>query len=333
MLRVALGVAVPFLSECAGRQSVVAPAGQPAGNIAGLWWIALSISVVVWVLVMAALLYGAFRKRVAPTHQAPIQVGAERGATLIVSIAVALTVVVLLVWLALSVSGDRALASMPPAASVDIQVTGHQWWWEVRYLAPQPSEQFTTANEIHVPVGRPVMLQLTSADVIHSFWVPNVDGKRDLIPGHVTTTWFQADTPGVYRGQCAEFCGYQHANMALYVVAESPARYATWLAAQREPAAPPRDSLAKRGEVVFLSSPCPYCHAIEGTMALGRTAPDLTHFGSRMSIAAGELPNTRGNLAGWILDPQQVKPGNKMPATTMGSSDLQALLAYLESLR
>lgn len=332
-LRAALGAPLVWLSACAGMQSAVTPAGQPADRLADLWWIALTISAVVWLLVMAALLYGSFRRRPAVVDRPPMQVGPERGMTLTVSIAVAVTVIVLIVWLVLSISGDRALASMPPGAPVKIEITGHQWWWEVRYLSPQPSEQFTTANEMHVPVGRPVMLQLTSADVIHSFWLPNLDGKRDLIPGHVTTTWFQADTPGVYRAQCAEFCGHQHANMAMYVVAESPARYAAWLAAQRQPAAPPSDSLASRGEAVFLSSPCVYCHAIEGTKALGRMAPDLTHFGSRMTIAAGTLPNTRGNLAGWILDPQRVKPGNKMPGNPLGSDDLQALLTYLESLK
>jgi cytochrome c oxidase subunit 2 len=190
-----------------------------------------------------------------------------------------------------------------------------------------------TANEIHIPVGQPVEFQLKSRDVIHSFWVPTLHGKRDLIPRHVTTMTLQADRPGVYRGQCAEFCGYQHAHMAILVVAEPLEQFAAWLEHQRRPAAEPSDARQQRGQEVFLSAPCVMCHTIRGTLAGGRVAPDLTHIAGRHTLAAGTLPNTPGHLAGWIIDPQHIKPGNRMPAHSLNADDLQALLAYLGSLK
>jgi cytochrome c oxidase subunit II len=228
---------------------------------------------------------------------------------------------------------DRALAALPLKDGVVIQVTAHQWWWEIVYDDNEPSRVFRTANEIHVPVGRPVVLKLKSDDVIHSFWVPNLHGKKDLVPGHEWTLTFRADEPGVYRGQCAEFCGHQHAKMAFFVVAQEPAEYEKWAEAQRQPAKEPSNDAQKRGQEVFLSSPCIMCHTIEGTLAQARMAPDLTHLASRSTIAAGALPNTRGNLGGWVLDPHSSKPGVAMPPTALSAADLQALLAYLESLQ
>jgi cytochrome c oxidase subunit 2 len=228
---------------------------------------------------------------------------------------------------------DRALAALPVKDGIVVEVTAHQWWWELVYDDHEPSRVFRTANELHVPVGRPVLLKLKSDDVIHSFWVPNLHGKKDLIPGRISTMKFRADKPGVYRGQCAEFCGHQHAKMAFLVIAPEPAEYEAWAQAQRQPAKEPSNELQKRGQTVFLSSPCILCHTIEGTLAQARMAPDLTHLASRATIAAGTLPNSRGNLGGWILDPQGVKPGVAMPPTALGASDLHALLAYLESLQ
>ena len=189
-----------------------------------------------------------------------------------------------------------------------------------------------TANEIHVPVGRPVVIELRATDVIHSFWVPNLGVKRDMIPGEETSIWFQADTAGVYRGQCAEFCGYQHAKMAFEVVAEPPERFAAWLIRQRDTASTPADSVAARGQEVFLATSCVMCHAIGGTPAGSRIGPNLTHLASRRTIGAGSLPNTRGNLGGWIVDPQRIKPGARMPPNSLEPDDLQALLVYLERL-
>jgi cytochrome c oxidase subunit 2 len=174
---------------------------------------------------------------------------------------------------------------------------------------------------------------VTSRDVIHSFWVPNLHGKRDLIPGYTTALWFQADQPGRYRGQCAEFCGYQHANMAMYVIAEPDNDFQAWLSAQRQPAAEPGTERQQRGREVFLAATCPQCHSIRGTLAGASFGPDLTHVGSRSTIGAGVLPNTAENLIRWVRNPQDFKPGNKMPAHDLNDADLQALADYLGSLK
>jgi cytochrome c oxidase subunit 2 len=178
-----------------------------------------------------------------------------------------------------------------------------------------------------------VVLILNADDVIHSFWVPNLAGKKDLVPGRTQTFWFQADTPGVYRGQCAEFCGYQHAKMGLLVIADPPAQYAAWASAAQSAPPPPTDPVAARGQQVFLTSSCAMCHAIQGTPAGSHAGPDLTHLASRQTIAAGALRNTRGSLAGWIVDPQRIKPGAHMPPNQLAPQDLEALLTYLQTLK
>ena len=205
-------------------------------------------------------------------------------------------------------------------------MTGHQWWWEVNYENPVASRSFTTANEIHIPVGQPVVLKLTSQDVIHSFWVPNLHGKKDLIPGHASMTWLQADKPGTFRGQCAEFCGHQHAHMAFTVVAEPPEQFYAWYDGQTRPAVQPAGESQQRGRQVFLSSACVMCHTIQGTPAGATVGPNLTH-------VAGTLANNRGNLGGWVADSQEIKPGNHMPPNILRAEDLQSLLDYLESLK
>lgn len=250
-----------------------------------------------------------------------------------VAIAAAATVLILVVTLIYDVTTGSAMAALPRKDALRINVEGKQWWWNVTYVDPTPSNQVVTANEIHVPTGEPVQIIGTSHDVIHSFWAPNLFGKKDLIPGHATATWFQADTPGIYRGQCAEFCGHQHAKMAIIIVAEPRDKFEAWYRTQLLPATPPADSLSKRGEQVFMSRGCPVCHTVGGTRALGTVGPNLTHIGSAMTLAAGSLKNTRGNLAGWIIDPQQIKPGVHMPPNSMSGADLQAILSYLENLK
>ena len=173
-------------------------------------------------------------------------------------------------------------------------VYGNQWWWEVDYLSDDPARRFVTANELHLPVGRPVHLLLRSRDVVHSFWVPSLSGKVDLFPGRTNELWLKPEAAGVYRGQCAEFCGMQHAKMGLVVVAESPREFAAWAARQRQPARPPRSPVERRGQQVFLSHACAVCHTVAGTPARGTVGPDLTHLGSRLTLAAAVLPNTRG---------------------------------------
>jgi cytochrome c oxidase subunit 2 len=216
---------------------------------------------------------------------------------------------------------------------LSIQVVGHQWWWELHYPDAVPSQAITTANEIHIPVGRPVELELASRDVIHSFWAPSLHGKRDLIPGHGSRLVVQADRPGVLHGQCAEFCGLQHANMGFLVVAEPADEFEAWRAAQRRPPPAPADAVQARGPRVFLSAPCAMCHAVQGTPAGGQNGPDLSHVASRRRLAAGTVANTSESMSRWIADPHQLKPGTRMPPTALEPADLEALTAYLESLK
>jgi cytochrome c oxidase subunit 2 len=251
----------------------------------------------------------------------------------VVAGAVAVSLVIILVFLVSDFTTGRSLYSPADAQALSIKITGHQWWWDVEYEGVPASNTVRTANEIHVPVGQLVKFRLNSTDVIHSFWVPNLNGKKDLIPGHEIILTFQADRAGEFRGQCAEFCGHQHAHMAFTVVAEPPEKFYEWMNQQRAPAPEPADEAQARGRQVFLSGPCVMCHAVRGTTAASRVGPELTHLMSRSTIAAATLPNTRGHLAGWVTNSQEIKPGNHMPPVPLEPADLQALLAYLESLR
>ncbi|HEX3233198.1 MAG TPA: cytochrome c oxidase subunit II [Gemmatimonadales bacterium] len=314
-----------------GGHSVHVPDGPVALLLDRLGDYMYAVSAVLWVLVTAALLWAVFRRRA--EGEDPNDPARERRMQRTVTLAVAASAAILFVFLFLSYDTSRAMTGRPAGEPLQIRVTGHQWWWEVEYRDSLPQHWATTANEIHVPVGRPVVFDFRSSDVNHSFWVPQLGGKRDLIPGQETSLWFRADTAGVYRGQCAEFCGYQHAKMAFEVIAEPPPRFAEWLVQQRDTAATPTDSLAQRGQLVFVTSPCVMCHSISGTTAGSRIGPDLTHIASRRTIAAGTLLNTQGNLFAWITDPQGLKPGTRMPATQLGPKDLAAVVAYLETLR
>jgi cytochrome c oxidase subunit 2 len=306
-------------------------AGPNARGVESLWWVFFWITATVYVVVLAALV-AALLRQTRPAD--PQDTRASRRAGQVVAGGAGVTVVLLFVLLVSSVrTGRYSIQGLADPAHEGITITGQQWWWNVEYESPVASARVRTANEIHIPVGRPVLLKLRSSDVIHSFWVPSLAGKKDLIPGHQTELWIQADREGIYRGQCAEFCGHQHAHMALLVVAERPARYAAWLDHQRGPAAEPSDAVGERGREVFLSGPCVLCHTIRGTGAGGRTAPDLTHLASRLTLAAGTVPNTRGHLAGWIADAQGIKPGNRMPSMGLDGEDLQALVTYLQALK
>ena len=337
MVARALGVVLAVASAgCYARMDALAPASQQASHIAHLFWWMLGVATGVYVVVIAAFFWAAFRRRRpgVPNAYDKIEVseGTSRRLTLGVASATGLTVLILLVFLVYDFGIARTIANKPETM-LTIEATGYQWWWKFRYKDPDQSKEVVSANELHIPVGVPVQVQLRAQDVIHSFWVPNLRGKKDLVPGYVTSTWFRADAPGIYRGQCAEFCGHQHAKMAFFVIAEPKEQYAQWLEAQRKPANEPTDSLARAGLKVFLSAPCSLCHSVAGTDARGTLGPDLTHLASRRSIAAGTLPMTRGHLAGWIVDPQAIKPGVKMPSNQLQPNDLQALLAYLETLK
>jgi cytochrome c oxidase subunit 2 len=235
------------------------------------------------------------------------------------------------------VVGLLAMGRFPAEASErapHFTITGHQWWWQVDYDDPDLSGSFTTANELHVPVGETVRIRLVSADVIHSFWVPGLQGKIDLIPGDTNEIRIHAEKVGTYRGQCAEFCGMQHANMAFTVVADSPESYAAWIAGEQKVAKEPVDSLTASGRELVTGGPCAMCHTLRGTNARGQVAPDLTHVGSRLTLAAGTLPNNLGTMEAWIANAQSLKPGAKMPTITQfNGRELRAVALYLESLK
>ena len=310
--------------------------GPQAAHLVDLWRIFLVICTVVFAAVLVALILAVRRAPRAGTGEPPDLGTVNRPEPRLrrnVTTAVVIAILGLLVLLAASVFTDRALTRLSLKDAINIEVTAYQWWWNVKYMSGPVSETFTTANEIHVPVGKPVVVTLKGGDVIHSLWVPSLAGKRDLIPGRTAQITFQADHPGVYRGQCAEFCGFQHAFMAFEVHAQAPAEYEAWRQAQLKPAAPPADARAQRGQVLFQSVQCAMCHAVQGTIAQGHNAPDLTHFASRRTIAAGTLPNTPANVASWIADPHKHKPGVNMPANPMSGEDLAALVAYLGTLK
>ena len=323
------------VTGCSGRLPVLDPAGPQAARIAGYWWLNFWIAVIVLAAVLAFLVDTVVRRRGLLTPSvAPLDPRAERRVTLGVSAAVGVTALVLVVLVVASAATGRGLRNLGgEEPAITVEVTAQQWWWAVDYWDPVPAHRIRTANEIHIPVGRAVLIKTRSVDVIHSFWVPGLHGKQDHIPGHNSALTIKADHAGVFGGRCAEFCGLQHAHMQLLVIAEPPDVFEAWRQAQLRPAAAPATALAQRGHDVFMAGSCVLCHTILGTQAGGRLGPDLTHLASRATLAAGTLPNTAGHLAGWIVDPQGVKPGTRMPANQLSPDDLHALLTYLESLK
>ena len=323
-LLLCIGVGL-VVAACSGPSpSALDPQGPGATRVARLWWLLFWISAAVFTVVSLLVVAALARRR----GSRDILVRRGGGESLIVIGGVLIPAVVLTAVYVVGLRDLRAF-TVPARTDLTVEVTGHDWWWEVRY----PDHGVVSANEIHLPVGRPVRLVLTSRDVIHSFWVPQLTVKTDLIPGHTNTTWIQASKPGTYRGQCAEYCGLQHAKMAILVVADPPDAFAHWLATEQQPAAAAADPLAARGRLALERNSCAACHTVRGTTAGGTLGPDLTHFGGRRTIGAGTLPNTRGNLGGWIVNSQTVKPGNRMPPQPLTPDELQALLAYLESLK
>ena len=318
-------------SGCHGWQSALDPHGVQATALSHLILGMVTVCSIVFLLVVAVLLRTLLRSDTNEHGTEIDSVRERRMASLVAGAMVATLVVVIGLTVASFVATRRITASAPDA--LVIQVRGWQWWWEVTYPDARPDQQFSTANEIHVPVGRPVRIELAAADVIHSFWVPNLAGKQDMIPGRDNTLAFTADKPGVYRGQCAEFCGLQHAHMAILVIADEPEAFDAWRAAQLSDARPPSSSELEAGRKVFLARQCSACHAVRGTAAAASNGPDLTHVGGRRTIAAGLFETTRGSLAAWIADPQTLKPGNNMPMVDLNADELRAVSAYLESLR
>ena len=308
-----------------GIQSVLSPAGPHAAWVAQLSWIMFGAGALILLIVVvmtAIALFAPAGVRAAIGHRGTVIVGG-----------IVFPLVVLAALFLWVLGGASTLVTAGPPA-LRVEVVGERWWWRVHYLDADDRVHMVTANEIRIPVGMPVEFRLKTADVIHSFWVPSLAGKLDMIPGRVNSYRFAADKPGVYRGQCAEYCGEQHANMAFYVVAMEQAAFDEWYGAQTLPAREPALASEAAGQELFESSGCGACHTVRGTGAAGTIGPDLTHVGSRVSLAAGILPNNRGTLAGWISSAQHLKPGNAMPSfDTLSGPELRALAGYLESLK
>ena len=309
-----------------GNQSALNPQGPLALEIAGLSWFLIIVLSAAWLVTMLLLGY------------ALLQARRERRASdavsrnVVIAWGVAVPLVVLATVLVYSVGVGNAMSVTPFKGTMTVHITGKQWWWQVRYMKGSDVVA-DTANEIHLPVRTPVKLKLSSTDVIHSFWAPNLTGKMDLIPGRTNEIWLRADKPGVWRGQCAEFCGAQHAHMGFEVIAEDPKKFYECLQWQKQTAVQPVSDLAREGQQVFLQGPCVMCHSIRGTPAGASAGPDLTHIAGRRTLAAATLPNTRGHLGGWIVNAQGIKPGSHMPRINLDATQLEPLLTYLESLR
>ena len=307
-----------LLSSCDGIQSALDTHGPHADKVAEIGWVLFAGSALIFVLVGAFTVYA-----LVPKHRSWI---ASRG--FIVGAGIVFPVITLSGLLLYTFSAAREIVSRDAIAPLKIEVIAEQWWWRVRY------DNVETANEIHIPVGQPVEFSLTTADVIHSFWVPNLAGKLDMIPGRVNRLRVEANRAGVFRGQCAEYCGGPHAKMAFYVVAQPPEEFARWLENERAKAREPDNAFLARGKKLFLENACASCHAVRGTQAAGPLGPDLTHMGSRMTLGAGILPNNVGTLAGWIASSQHLKPENRMPSFNIfKGEELRALAAYMESLK
>jgi cytochrome c oxidase subunit II len=308
-------------------------AGPRAHSILPLTWFTLWVSIAVCV-VIGALLWRAIARNRVREGVAIETVAVERGSNGLrwISVGLLISAVPLAISLVWTMVVLAAVVGPPNSPSLVLDITARQWWWDVHYNGAQPSDGFDSANEIHIPVGQPVLLRLHTADVIHSFWVPKLTGKTDVIPGQTNQSWMQADVPGRFLGQCSEFCGYQHAHMQFEVVAQSPQDFAAWQESQRQPALSPQDPAAQRG-LQMLELHCAECHQVRGTRAAAVSAPDLTHLMSRRTLAAGTLANTPGNVVGMIQDPEDLKPGSQMPNQNLPSEQLSDVLAYLETLQ
>lgn len=326
-----------LISGCGGIQSSAGREGVQSALIGDLFqvflWTTGAVYFGVMLLLAGAVLRGRRHRRAEGGIQGEPGTAEEGRWRLALTAFAALTAVVLFVFSLATWFTDRSLAHAGSRPELEIEVIGHQWWWEVRYHDPVASRVVRTANEVHLPAGRTANIRLMSNDVIHSLWIPNLAGKQDLIPGRVSNLELSPRRRGVYRSQCAEFCGMQHAKMALDVTVEEPAQFAAWYEAQLKPPMPPSSGPALAGYAIFQTRQCASCHAVSGTPASGQVAPDLSHVASRRTIAAGTLPINHANLAAWIKDPQGPKPGNNMPKVPLAPAELEAVTAYLETLK
>lgn len=306
-------------------QSIFADGGSSVHAVTMLGWVLTATACLVVVVVGVLILVALFRRRA--EHQGVSEEGEREGRRWIL-LGTALSVLILLGTFVYTLAVLTHYASGLDSTRLTIRIVGYRYWWEADYLDAKGAVDFVTANEIHIPVGVPVRLELQGGDVIHSFWVPALAGKTDLVPGQTNVMWVEADAAGRYSGQCAEFCGTSHANMRIELFADRPEVFPIWVTAQRRRASPGGAAMS-----LFQARGCAACHAIAGTSAGGKAGPDLTHIGSRTTLAAGVLPNTSDDLARWLAAPDSVKPGTLMPNVDLTAGELSVMVAYLENLR
>jgi cytochrome c oxidase subunit 2 len=323
--RVGLLLVVLLAAGCGGSSpSVLKAHGSEAQRVEGIWWLMFALAAGVYVIVAGFIIAGILRGRRTETGK---EGGISDGAFIWWG-GIVIPVIILAI-LAVATVDATAQLRKPGRNPLEIVVVGKRWWWDVSY----PTMGIHTANEIHVPVGQPLEIKLPSDNVNHSFWVPQLAGKEDNIPGQDNVIRFTVNKAGTYLGECAQFCGIEHARMDFQVIADPPDVFGRWAARYQLAPSPPDNQAAALGQVVFLREACAGCHTIQGTGATGTVGPDLTNFGSRGGIGALTVPNNPGNLAGWIANSQTIKPGNLMPPIVLSPADLQNLVAYLESLK
>lgn len=329
--------ALPLLlcmGGCGGFQSPLDPAGEQAASIGSLFWLMIAVCGFMYLLVLGALGGSLWRARRSVRAASAVSINPEdRGLGRTLTLWCGLILVGLTTLIVASFLVDRTIAQARMRDALEVRVTGHQWWWRIQYRDAATGGWVETANELHLPLGRTTRVSLGSADVIHSFWVPNIAQKLDVIPGRINQIDLTPTRIGWFRGQCAEFCGLQHAHMAFDVKVVTPEAFDRWLAGQAAPAAVPSDPAAAQGLRVVTQGQCAMCHVIRGTRAVGRAGPDLTHFGSRRSVAAGTLTMSRGAIQGWVTQPQALKPGTMMPPVALSAGDADSVSRYLMGLR
>lgn len=332
-----------LLAGCNSLQSSFDAHGRAADQISHMQWFMTVMFLVITVIMWLLFGYAFYRRRGDLTEHAPIDAGGGESWIAIGGIAIPLVVLsILFVWgldllRAFPIHGMHGAGhqqTMAHSMKPDILIVGHQWWWEIHYLNDDRSKQFITANELHLPLGKPMNIRLETRDVMHSFWVPALHGKVDLIPGMPNYLRLEASQLGEYQGECAEFCGAEHARMRILTVVQTPDEYEAWVSGQLQPAHEPTADPALAGQKLFLAGPCSLCHMVRGTQALGTTAPDLTHLASRQMIAANYYKNNDAYLEAWITHAQSLKPGAEMPNIThFTGPELNNLVAYLRQLQ
>jgi cytochrome c oxidase subunit 2 len=330
-LALVFAVLVPGSAYAAAPLNYLEGHGSKADPVVALTWATLAISVGVTAIIGILLIAAVWRRQLPAVLGNRLEVLHPQRGMEWIWIGVGISTLVLLAACVWTMVVLARVASPARKAPFTVEITGRQWWWEVHYVSGNASRDFTTANEIHIPTGTPVVFKLVGADVIHSFWIPQLSGKTDVIPGQINRMWLEARKAGAYYGQCTEYCGVQHANMKMLLIAQPSGDFRAWWNRQLQLASAPADPDAQLGQTQFVVH-CGSCHTVRGTDAGGAFGPDLSHLMTRKTVAAGTLPNTTGNLMGWIADPQSIKPGCLMPAPALSGPELTDIRAYLQTL-